>query len=258
MTVGRTSLDVRGLSLSFGGVRALSSVDLSVADQVVCGLVGPNGAGKTCLFNCVSGIYRPSAGSVHVSGVDVLGLAPHKLAALGVSRTFQHPALQADATVLDNVLVGAHPRMRGDPLSLALRLPWARRPEQRTRQRARELLDALSLGPHARVRAGELPHGTRKRVELARALMAEPSLLLLDEPASGLPHREVEELGALIRRTRDAFRVTILLVEHHMKLISTVSDHVVALVEGHKVAEGSAAEVQRHPVVVEAYLGARQ
>ena len=249
-------LDVRGVTLTFGGVHALEQVDLSVDDRVICGLVGPNGAGKTSLFNCINGYYRPSAGSVHVLGVDALAVAPHRLADLGVARTFQHPVLQLDDTVLDNVLVGAHTALRGDPLSYALRLPHVRRREQEARNRALHLLEQLSLGPVADLPASDLPYGSLKRIEIARALMTGPRLLLLDEPAAGLTHDEVRALGDVIAGVRSDFGLAVLVVEHHMGLISAITDKVVALVEGRKVAEGTAAQVQAHPVVVQAYLGA--
>ena len=213
-------LDVRGLSLTFGGLRALDGVDLTVAAGEICGLVGPNGAGKTSLFNCVSGLYRPSAGTVLVDRTDVLRTAPHRLAGLGLARTFQHPVLQPDATALANVLLGG-----------------------------------LGIAELAGEPAGSLPYGAMKRVELARALLAHPRLLLLDELASGLVHEEVHALGEVIRRLRSERDVSVLLVEHHMGLVAAICDKVVVLVQGRKVAEGSAAEIQRDPVVVEAYLG---
>jgi branched-chain amino acid transport system ATP-binding protein len=222
---------------------------------MVCGLVGPNGAGKTSLFNCVSGIYRPNDGTILIGGTDVLQVPPHRLAELGVSRTFQHAWLDPVATVLDNVLVGGHTRVRGGPLSLALRLPFVRRDEAGLRRRALELLESLGLADAAHRSAGTLPFAVAKRVEMARALLAEPRLLMLDEPAGGVSHAEVDALADMILRLRAQLELTILLVEHHMGLVSAVTDRVVALVEGRKVAEGTAAEVREHPTVVEAYLG---
>ena len=254
-----TLLDVRGLSLTFGGLRALDEVDLTVAAGEVCGLVGPNGAGKTSLFNCVSGLYRPSAGTVLVDGpgghTDVVRTAPHRLAGLGVARTFQHPVLQPDATVLANVLLGGHTRTRARLGGYAARWPTARRAERELAVEARETLDWLGIAELAGEPAGALPYGAMKRVELARALLSRPRLLLLDELASGLVHEEVHALGEVIRRLRSERDVSVLLVEHHMGLVAAICDKVVVLVQGRKVAEGSAAEIQRDPVVVEAYLG---
>ena len=248
-------LDVRGLSLTFGGLRALDGVDLTVAGGEICGLVGPNGAGKTSLFNCVSGLYRPSAGTVLVDGTDVLRTAPHRLAGLGLARTFQHPVLQPDATVLANVLLGGHTRLPARLVGYAVRWPAARRAERELVVEARETLGWLGIAELAGEPAGSLPYGAMKRVELARALLAHPRLLLLDELASGLVHEEVHALGEVIRRLRSEREVSVLLVEHHMGLVAAICDKVVVLVQGRKVAEGSAAEIQRDPVVVEAYLG---
>jgi branched-chain amino acid transport system ATP-binding protein len=248
-------LRVHELSLTFGGLRVLDGVTMTVRRGTVCGLVGPNGAGKTSLFNCVSGHYRPDGGSIRLDGADLLRVQPHRLVALGIARTFQHPWLDPGATVLDNVLVGGHTRGRGGPFSLALRLPFVRRDEAGLRRRALELLDSLDLGGSAGRPAGSLPFGAAKRVEIARALLAEPRLLMLDEPASGVAHDEVDALAGLVLRLRRELGLTILLVEHHMGMVSAVTDRVVALVEGRKVAEGSAAEVRRDPAVVEAYLG---
>ena len=252
---GSRVLEVLGVTLTFGGVHALEQVDLTVDDRIVCGLVGPNGAGKTSLFNCINGYYRPSAGSIRVLDVDALAVPPHRLAEHGVARTFQHPVLQLDDSVLDNVLVGAHTALRGDPVSYALALPHVRRREREARRRALDLLDHLSLGHVAHLAASELPYGSLKRIEIARALMTGPRLLLLDEPAAGLTHDEVRELGEVIAQVRSDFGLAVLVVEHHMGLIAAITDKVVALVEGRKVAEGTAAQVQSHPVVVQAYLG---
>jgi branched-chain amino acid transport system ATP-binding protein len=251
----REFLRVDDLTLSFGGLKVLDRVGMTVERGTVCGLVGPNGAGKTSLFNCVSGHYRPDSGSIRLDGTDTLRLAPHQLAPLGVTRTFQHPWLDPGATVLDNVLVGGHTRSRGGPLSLALRLPPVRRDEARLRRHAMELLGYLDLAGSAWRPAGSLPFGSAKRVEIARALLAEPRLLMLDEPVSGVAHEEVDALAGLVTRLRGEMGLTILLVEHHMGVVSAVTDKVVALVEGRKVAEGSAAQVRQDPAVVEAYLG---
>ncbi|HZN77526.1 MAG TPA: ABC transporter ATP-binding protein [Micromonosporaceae bacterium] len=248
-------LRIDDLTLRFGGLRVLDRISMSVPQGIVCGLVGPNGAGKTSLFNCVSGLYRPDSGTILIGGVDALAVPPHGLPALGLARTFQHAWLDATATVLDNVLVGGHTRIRGGPFSLALRLPFVGRDEARLRRRALELLEYLDLGYAADRLAGSLPFAVAKRVEIARALLAEPRLLMLDEPAGGIAHAEVDALAGMILRLRTELGLTILLVEHHMGLVSAVTDRVVALVEGRKVAEGSAAQVREHPAVVEAYLG---
>jgi len=248
-------LRIDSLTLFFGGLRVLDRISLTVPQGIVCGLVGPNGAGKTSLFNCVNGLYRPNSGRILIAGTDTLEVPPHRLAALGLARTFQHAWLDPAATVLDNVLVGGHTRIRGGPFSLALRLPLVRRDEARLGRRALDLLEYLDLGYAADRLAGSLPFATAKRVEIARALLAEPRLLMLDEPASGVTHAEVDALAGMIQRMRAELGLTILLVEHHMGLVSAVTDRVVALVEGRKVAEGTAAQVREHPTVVEAYLG---
>jgi branched-chain amino acid transport system ATP-binding protein len=248
-------LHVQDLTLTFGGLRVLDRVGMTVDRGTVCGLVGPNGAGKTSLFNCVSGHYRPESGSVRLDGADALQLPPHRLTALGVARTFQHPWVDPAASVLDNVLVGGHTRIRGGPVSLALRLPFVRHDEARLRRRAMELLDWLDLARAAGHPAGSLPFGSAKRVEIARALLAEPRLLMLDEPASGVAHEDVDALAGLVLRLRGELGLTVVLVEHHMGMVSAVTDKVVALVEGRKVAEGTAEQVRQDPAVVEAYLG---
>jgi branched-chain amino acid transport system ATP-binding protein len=239
----------------FGGIVALDDVSFDQEAGQILGLIGPNGAGKTTLFNCLSRLYRPASGEIVFAGRTILDRPRHAIARLGIGRTFQNLALFRRLSVRDNVLVGGHASSGGDFISDALRLPWARRQAAALAARAATILDRLELGGVAAQPVAGLPFGTQKRVELARALMAEPRLLLLDEPAGGLNHGEVGELGALIRRIRDELRTTVLLVEHHMGLVMSISDKVVALDFGRKIAEGTPEQVQRDEAVVRAYLG---
>ena len=248
-------LRIRDISLRFGGIVALDRVSFDIGQGEICGLIGPNGAGKTTLFNCLSRLYTPDEGDISFKGGPLLNVPRHRIAALGIGRTFQNLALFRTMSVRRNVMVGAHCRTHSGFLSDALRLPRVQTEERALAQRIDELIAMLGLEQVASLGVDELPFGTRKRVELARALASEPTLLLLDEPAGGLNHDEVEHLRALILMIRERLALTVLLVEHHMNLVMRVSDKVVALDFGRKIAEGKPKDVQGNADVIRAYLG---
>jgi branched-chain amino acid transport system ATP-binding protein len=249
-------LSVEGVTVRFGGVTALDGVRFQVLPSQICGLIGPNGAGKTTLFNCISRLYEPSAGEIRLEGRALSSVRRHEIAKLGIARTFQNLALFSSLSVRENVRVGAHACARGGFLASGLALPLARAVEREIAALADALIAECRLTAVADRLVGELPFGVRKRVELARALAISPKLLLLDEPAAGLNHEEVDALASEIVRLRDDRRLSVLLVEHHMNLVMRISDQVVALDFGRLIADGAPAQVRAHPDVVRAYLGA--
>jgi branched-chain amino acid transport system ATP-binding protein len=248
-------LTVNNVGVRFGGVVALDDLSFSVEPGRICALIGPNGAGKTTLFNVLSRLYQPNSGTVTFDGHDLLSVPSHKIVRLGLARTFQNVALFPALTVLENVMTGAHSVGHVGFGRSMLRL-GATREERELRERGMSLLERLDLAQIAHRPVAGLPFGTLKRIEFARALATEPRLLMLDEPANGLTHSEVADLGQTIGSIRDQFDLTILLVEHHMAMVMAISDHIVVLDFGRRIAEGAPDEIRNDPIVIEAYLGA--
>ena len=250
-------LDVQNLGISFGGLRAVHDVSFGVKPGEIVSVIGPNGAGKTTLFNLISGVYRPNSGSVTLDGKAVTQEEPHKLAAMGLTRTFQNLQVFQEMTVLENVAAGFHLTERGSVWADLLALPGSRKRASTSKEKARELLGRVGLAKAAEQEAGNLSYGALKRLEIARALAVEPRVLLLDEPAAGCNAVETEEIDALIAELAES-GIAILLVEHDMKMVMRISNHIVVLDHGEKIAEGTPDEVSRNPEVIAAYLGADQ
>ena len=239
----------------FGGVRALNDVSFDVKQGEILALIGPNGAGKTSLFNCVNGVYKPDDGSILFKDTELVGMAPYKIANLGIARTFQNLALFNNLTVVDSLMLGRHTKMKAGIIEGALWFGRARKEEIVNRARCAEFIEILGLEPYVSSPVGLLPYGIQKQIELGRALVSEPNLLLLDEPVSGLNFSETEQIGKILLRVKQEFGLTMLIVEHDMSLVSKVADRVVVMNFGEVIAEGSPVEVSKDSRVIEAYLG---
>ncbi len=248
-------LVVNSLEKRFGGLKAVDNVSFTVRAGQVCSVIGPNGAGKTTLINLISGLYTPDAGKVTLDGRTITGMQSHRLSSLGISRTFQNLQVCMDMTALDNVLIGAHSRLPGGVLKAIFRIPEVTHADRSMRVEAEQLLEKCGIFPFATALASQMPYGALKRLEIARALISKPKLLLLDEPAAGLNHTETAEIILLVSQVASA-GVTVLLVEHDMKLVMQLSTQIVVLNNGRHLAEGTPSEIANHPDVIAAYLGA--
>ena len=248
-------LDVRNLGIDFGGLTAVDSFSVSLGPTEICGLIGPNGAGKTTIFNLLTGVYQPTRGSVLINGIDTKGMSTHKVTKLGIARTFQNIRLFTDMSVLDNVKVGMHNQIKCSFASSLFRLPGYFAAEKRANARAMELLDFMGLADLADQKAGSLPYGVQRRLEIVRALATNPSIILLDEPAAGMNPSETTELMHQIRRIRDTFHIAIVLIEHDMNLVMNVCETIAVLNYGRLIAKGTPEEIRQNPTVIEAYLG---
>jgi branched-chain amino acid transport system ATP-binding protein len=248
-------LEIKNLTKSFGGVTAVQDVSFKISEGTIHSVIGPNGAGKTTLFNLITGVYTPTSGEILFKSENVAGMPPEQLARRRMSRTFQNLQVCMNMSAIDNVMVGAHLRLDQSVFAAMFRWPALRRADKACREEAAQLMDFVGVGKYANAHASQMPYGALKRLEIARAMAAKPQILLLDEPAAGLNHTETAEIEALIRKVADS-GVTVVLVEHDMKLVMNLSHHILVLDYGKKLAEGSAAEVRANPDVIAAYLGA--
>ncbi|MBA4290533.1 MAG: high-affinity branched-chain amino acid ABC transporter ATP-binding protein LivG [Pseudomonas sp.] len=253
--MSRPILEVSGLSMRFGGLLAVNGVSLSVNEKQVVSMIGPNGAGKTTVFNCLTGFYQPTSGSVSLDGEAIAGLPGHKIAQKGVVRTFQNVRLFKDMTAVENLLVAQHRHLNTNFLSGLFKTPSFRRSEREAMEYAAYWLDQVNLTEFANRTAGTLAYGQQRRLEIARCMMTRPRILMLDEPAAGLNPRETEDLKALIGVLRDQHNVTVLLIEHDMKLVMSISDHIYVINQGTPLADGTPEQIRENPDVIKAYLG---
>ena len=248
-------LDVRNLGIDFGGLTAVDSFNITIGPTEISGLIGPNGAGKTTIFNLLTGVYQPTRGSVLINGIDIKGMPTHKVNRLGIARTFQNIRLFSEMTALENVKVGMHNEIKCPFIASLLHLPAYHKAEKKANEKAMELLDFMGLADVADVKAGSLPYGVQRRLEIVRALASNPSIILLDEPAAGMNPSETTELMHQIRRIRDTFQIAIFLIEHDMNLVMNVCEAIAVVNYGRIIAKGTPEEIRANPAVIEAYLG---